>query len=343
MKLFTALLLLYSLDSSYAQDATKNLADNIAGNSNLQTLNSLINNPQYAAIKTLLTGNGPYTLFAPTDGALNDAKLDTSNTAYITNVLRYHVVPQRLTSGNVPDNGWAFPSTLLNDPQYVTLPNNGTQVLAISRSGDNVQVGYGTKNATVSQADQGASNGVIHVINQVLIPPVSPSETAKNAGLSSAEDATNKINITQSIDNLRGATFFAPNNDAFKAATNLGGLSNEQLTRLIKYHLVTPAVLYSGNLTNGTSFTSGEGARLNIHAQNGNLYVNNARIVTPNVLTKNGVVHVIDTVLNPNETNLLPGNKGSTGSGDGHNGASNPTKVTFAALVLTLVAGIQLF
>ncbi|KAK9764250.1 hypothetical protein K7432_008401 [Basidiobolus ranarum] len=340
MQLFSSVILLYLCASpTYAQDASKNIVDNIAGNTNLKTLGSLVSNQQYAAIRTLLSGAGPFTVFAPTDDALNAAKLDTNNSTLITNILRYHVISGRTTSGDIPDKGWVFPRTLLDDRQYVHLPNNAPQVLAISRDGSKVTVGYGTKNATVTQADQSASNGVIHIIDQVLMPPVSPGDTAKDAGLNTLVSEITKTNIAQPINGLQGVTIFAPNDAAF-AAAKLDSVSNDQLNNLIKYHIVTPAVLYSTNLTDGTSFTSGQGARLNIHTKDGNLYVNNARIVTPNVLTNNGVVHVIDAVLNPNETTLLPGATGSTGRG---NDASNLSGITFVSLALALVAAIQLF
>lgn len=117
--------------------------------------------------------------------------------------------------------------------------------------------------------------------------------------LTSAVGALTAANLANTVDNTRDLTVFIPNNAAFqRIGGNLANLSMEQLSSILTYHVV-PALGYSTGLTNGTRLPTLNGANLTITLEGGNVYVNNARVIRPNVLVRNGVVHVIDRVLNP--------------------------------------------
>lgn len=126
---------------------------------------TLLRAVQAAGLVEVLRGEGPFTVFAPTDAAF--AKLPAGtvesllrNTEQLKAVLTYHVVPGRVMARDIVSNG-----------QLRTTTANGAQLTARARDGE-VRVG----NATVVAADVGASNGVIHVIDEVLLPPAAGAQ-----------------------------------------------------------------------------------------------------------------------------------------------------------------------
>jgi uncharacterized surface protein with fasciclin (FAS1) repeats len=130
------------------------------------------------------------------------------------------------------------------------------------------------------------TGGVIHVINKVLTLPVSASQTLIDAGLSSAYGALNATSLLNAVDGLKNVTIFAPTNKAFQAIGSvLAGASTSALSDILKYHVVvgdSPA--YSSTLTNGTSVKTLGGTNLNVYIVNGSVFVNNAKVVTADVL-----------------------------------------------------------
>ena len=130
------------------------VADTAARRPELSTLNKLI---AEAGLTETLKAGGPYTVFAPSDEAFKAVPAKTmaelsSNKALLKSVLTYHVVPAKLTAAEVSNKG-------VKSVQGADL--------ALSKSGSFVTV----EDAMVVQADVAASNGVVHVIDRVLMPP----------------------------------------------------------------------------------------------------------------------------------------------------------------------------
>jgi len=148
-----AVLLALSACASAPKPTT--IADTTAAKPELSTLNRLVNE---AGLADTLRADGPYTVFAPTDEAFKAVPPKTmaalaADKNYLKTVLGYHVVPSKMTAAEVT-----------NGPAK-TLQGGS---LALSRSGTFVTV----EDAVVTQADVPATNGVVHVIDRVLIPPV---------------------------------------------------------------------------------------------------------------------------------------------------------------------------
>lgn len=90
-------------------------------------------------------------------------------------------------------------------------------------------------------------------------------------------------------------TIFAPTDGAFAAIANLvGTLSTEQLTTILTYHVVQGTVGYSTTLSNGAMLTTLQGGMVRVTVNGSSIFINSAKVVTPDVLVSNGVVHVID-------------------------------------------------
>lgn len=131
-------------------------------------------------------------------------------------------------------------------------------------------------------------------------------DTAGAANLTSLRGAANATNLLDTINDTPDITIFAPTNEAFNSVgDSLEGLSEEDLGNVLGYHVVTGTVGYSSTLENGTTLEASNGGTLEITIDaNGTVFVNSARVVTPNVLVANGVVHVIDKYVQPYETSF---------------------------------------
>ncbi|ORX96621.1 Fasciclin-domain-containing protein [Basidiobolus meristosporus CBS 931.73] len=288
---------LFLASGSLCQDVQKSLADNASSNQELGAFSTLVSNSDFESVRSLLSGTNQFTLFAPSDAALKAANIDTNNATAVLDVLKYHIISGKVKSTDLKP--LQFPATVLNDTSVVNLPDNKTQVLGVSKNTQDVQVSFGLKSAKVIKADLESSNGVTHIIDQVLLPPISPSETAKAANLTTLVELLTKANITSTIDGFKGATIFAPSNEALRSFDTTK-LNATALADLLKYHVITTTVGYSSELKDGLLATA-QGSNVNIKNNNGVLTVNNAKVITPNVLTSNGVVHVVDSVLVPGQ------------------------------------------
>lgn len=142
---------------------------------------------------------------------------------------------------------------------------------------------------------------MIHIIDRLLVLPVTATETLSAANLTSLRGALNTTELTDTVNNTPNITIFAPTNEAIQnIGSALSNLTADQITDILTYHVVTSGPIgYSSSLSNGTTLTTANGEDLTITIGDGGIFVNNARVVVSDVLIANGVVHVIDEVLNP--------------------------------------------
>ena len=212
-----------------------------------------------------LQGEGPFTVFAPTDQAFTDAGIDLASLdtpegkATLTDILLYHVVPANVLSSDVTD---CMSATSVNG-----------QPLAFS-VGDDVMV----NDATVTVADVATSNGVIHVINKVLTPTATPTDLPRAAQCTGVHNSlVAAIVQAELLETLQGDgpfTVFAPTDEAFAAAGVDPQLSTpEERPRLptSSYHVVSAEVL--STLTDCMNAEAANGQTLSFKV--GNSVMNN--------------------------------------------------------------------
>lgn len=260
--------------------------------------NTLVKAVEAAQLVDTLSGPGPFTVFAPTDEAF--AKLPEGALAsllkkpdVLKSVLLQHVVPGKVMAADV-----------------VKLKSAKT-ALGQSVSIDTAK-GVRVDNANVVKTDIAASNGVIHVIDTVIMPANDILEAARAAG--SFKTLLTAIEAAGLSDTLRSAgpfTVFAPTDDAF-AKLPKGTLESllknkEKLASVLTYHVVSGKVMASDVVKLKDAKTV-QGQSVKIDASNG-VKVNNASVVTTDVSATNGVIHVIDTVLLPPDTKLGAANR----------------------------------
>lgn len=150
------------------------------------------------------------------------------------------------------------------------------------------------------------TGGVIHVIDRLLVLPEVVSDTLTTANLTGLRGALNATNLLDAVDTTPDLTIFAPSTEAFEnIGSALANASVEDIASILTYHVVNGTVGYSSDLSNGTTLQTLNGQNLTITiGEGGRVFVNNARVTIPNILVANGVVHVIDEVLNPSNATI---------------------------------------
>ncbi|TDQ18567.1 transforming growth factor-beta-induced protein [Algoriphagus boseongensis] len=259
------------------------------------------------------------TVFAPSNEAfaaalaifkakdLNDLVLKIGGPANLEKVLGFHVVPAVALSSNL-----AATNT------FTTLSG---QNIIVEKSGNTVSVKDQLgRVAQVVTPDIQISNGVIHVINGMMLPDLmlpTVVQAAQSAGLTTLLDAVTAAGLGNTLLNAQAMTVFAPNNGAFAAAlqaykvsnldqlvAKIGGIKN--LQTVLGFHVV-PAVAFSSDLAPTNTFTTLAGQQLTVTKTASGVTVrdalgNTSNVVAADVAIKNGVVHVIDKVLLPTIT-----------------------------------------
>lgn len=154
------------------------------------------------------------------------------------------------------------------------------------------------KPLTSTPQDVGFNGGLIHIIDTVLTVPPNVAQTAVNTGLTSLAGAATAAQLADPLNSLSDLTIFAPNNDAFEAiGSAVTALSPQTLAGILNYHVLPRGVRFSTDLIAAGSpvqFTTAQGQNLTVSRLNGELFVNSAKILIPDIITANGVVHVID-------------------------------------------------
>jgi len=210
----------------------------------------------------------------------------------LTNILLYHVVGSEARAADV-----------VNMSGVETL--NG-QAVAIT-----VEDGVVKLNdlATVVSTDIEASNGIIHVIDSVLVPPASESSTiadvvASNEDFSTLLAALEAAGLTETLAGAGDFTVFAPTNEAFAAlpAGTLDTLLADpqgQLSQILLYHVVGSRAA-AADVVNLSSVDTLQGSPITIEVVNGGVVLNDSVMVTQtDIMASNGVIHVINAVLLP--------------------------------------------
>jgi transforming growth factor-beta-induced protein len=259
--------------------------------------NILIEAAQKAGLADILSTAQGITVFAPTDDAfaallsdLGVSSLDDIDAATLGSILTYHVVGQVAYSNSLSSG--AVPSLNTNSP-------DGQPLSLLVSVGEGVMI----NNASVTSADIMASNGVIHVIDKVLLPPSVVDIATFSGDFSSLVSAVVKANLVETLSGEGPFTVFAPTNDAFAelfAALGISSLDEvtiEDLTAILTYHVVGDNVLSSELSSGPVGSLSGETFEVNI---GGDVTLNGTiKVIVTDIQGTNGVVHVINKVLLP--------------------------------------------
>jgi len=248
-----------------------------------------------AELNETLASEGPFTVFAPTDdafGLIPEDVLETllaDPTGQLTQILLNHVV-----------SGTAL-STDLSDGMMVTTLQGGE--VSVSITDGMVMIG----NATVIVADINADNGVVHVIDAILIPSEDTSTVFDIIESSEAHNTLETAIVAAGLDETLASegpfTVFAPTDDAFSlipadVIETLLADPMGMLTQILLNHVVS-GVTMSTDLSDGMMIETLQGSEVMVSITDGVVMIGNAMVIAANIQASNGVVHVIDAVLVP--------------------------------------------
>ncbi len=242
-----------------------------------------------------------YTVFAPNDAAFDKLGQDTINalladTDTLRDILLYHVIAGTSINAETALTLAGTKVTAANDDEFALSINDGSLFVNLSE---------------VVATDVNASNGVIHVIDTVLLPPMIEETHGSVVDLAVADGrfttlvaALQATGLDATLADHAGIfTVFAPTDDAFAAlgAGAVDGLLADlpALTQILLTHVISGASIDSVtalSLTGGTAETA-SGAEVSLSISDGSLFVGNARVTQADIKAENGIIHVIDAVI----------------------------------------------
>lgn len=258
---------------------------------------------QAAGLAETLSGEGPFTVFAPTDDAFAKLPEGTveallADIPQLTDILLYHVVPGKVMAADVVSLDGQMADTALEGKQ-----------IAVAIDGDKVLL---NEDVMVVITDIEASNGVIHVVDTVLLPPADTSDktiveiAVEDGRFTTLVAALQAADLVETLSGEGPFTVFAPTDDAFAKLPEgtIDALLADipQLTNILLYHVVAGNVMAADVLSlDGQEVeTALEGQMIMIKIDGDKVMLNqDVMVIITDIVAANGVIHVIDTVLLP--------------------------------------------
>ena len=299
----------YDYDCSIGQHAANGMVATVTVNPAMQSntvVDIIVNSENHTLLEAAvleadlagaLSGDGPFTVFAPTDDAITTLVTALGISAEellalpnLGEILQYHVVTATAMAADLSDGQMI--TTLLGQDVEVSVSEAGVFI----------------NNAQVTAADITASNGVVHVIDAVLVP-APPQTTVVDIIVNSPDHTVLEAAVTAAglVDALSAdgpLTVFAPTDDAFATLLEALGYTAEELlaypglTDILLYHVVGAQAL-SMDLTDGQEVTTLLGQDVMVTINENGVFINQSQVTVADITADNGVVHVIDAVLVP--------------------------------------------
>jgi len=272
------------------------VVDVIIGSANHNTLEAAIS---AAGLINTLNGAGPFTVFAPTDAAFAALPAGTVEALLadpqgaLTQVLLYHATSETVTSDDIIEFYSDFP--------YLQMLNEKTITFKVTSEGVFIN------NAKVTVADIETDNGIVHVIDAVLIAPDSTIiDVVRNSSSHTIlETLLDEAEFSFPLEGFGPFTLFAPTDAAISAIPGelIQQLLNDPglLEDVLAYHVAGGQAL-STNLSNEQVIRTLLDKNIKVTINNGDVFINDAKVIVADIITDNGVVHVIDAVLLPKTT-----------------------------------------
>ncbi|MEL7833163.1 fasciclin domain-containing protein [Fodinibius sp. Rm-B-1B1-1] len=270
---------IHAIDQVVLPDSYQDVVGIISKRYGLQSLEDAVVSEELTAA---LQGDGPFTVFAPTNDAFDNAELGDQNLA---EVLQYHVIPNEVLSGDLQ----AVQTVETLQGEELTIEAADGSVTITDNSGQTYEV---------TEADLQGTNGIVHIINGVLNPAPNIVDVATEAGnFTTLVDALGQTGLDEALQGAGPFTVFAPTDDAF-SGVDLSGFTNEQLTEILQYHVVNANILSSDLETQQSVAALSEDSLF--VTVNGEVVVNDAAtVINADISASNGTIHAVDNVLLP--------------------------------------------
>jgi len=241
------------------------------------------------------------TVFAPTDDAFNaisDEVLESFDATQIIQILEFHLVEGAVASGDIAEQQ----DTESVQGELLLLQNDGSDVVV-----------NGSANVTTANIE--ASNGMIHVIDEVLLPsqirlareqPNFIDALASDGNFDVLLERLKQAELITTLQFLGPFTGFPPTDDAFNALPDgtLDDLDAAQIIQILEFHLVE-GTIPSGDIAEQQDTESVQGEDLLLQNDGSDVVVNgSANVLIANIETSNGMIHPIDELLLPSQIRL---------------------------------------
>jgi uncharacterized surface protein with fasciclin (FAS1) repeats len=276
-------------EGSGGEPAKSDIVDTAVNAGQFKTLVAAV---KAAGLVETLKGEGSFTVFAPNDAAFEklpkgtlELLLKPENKEKLTNILTYHVVAGKVM---------AMDAAKLTEAETVF-----GQKISINAT-DGVKI----DGAKVISADIECTNGVIHVIDSVILPKDIVGVAAANDDFSTLVAAVKAAELVETLQGDGPFTVFAPNNAAFAklpegtVAELLKPENREKLTAILTYHVVAGKVM-AADVVKLTEAATVQGQKVKIEVKDGSVHVDGAKVIATDIKCSNGVIHVIDSVILP--------------------------------------------
>lgn len=266
------------------------IVDIAVGDGNFKTLVAALT---AAGLDKTLAGAGPFTVFAPTDAAFAklpagtvDSLLKPENKDKLVQILTYHVVAGKVLAADV--------SKLTSAETVAKLP------VTVKVDMGKVMI----NDATVTKADIAASNGVIHVIDTVLLPKDIVDTAVADGRFKTLATALTAAGLVDTLKGKGPFTVFAPTDDAFAKLpkgtleTLLKPESKKTLTEILTYHVAGESLM-AADVVKKVLIDTVNGIPVKVKVDGSKVFINDAQVVITDIKTSNGIIHVIDSVILP--------------------------------------------
>jgi uncharacterized surface protein with fasciclin (FAS1) repeats len=260
-----------------------------------------------------------WTVFGPNNDTFAGADLSGFTSHEVEQILKYHVIAEEVIDSEAllellggAGGGAKIKSARMKSAGgggAVSVPTLQGEELTIALDGDQVVFNDGQATLDIDNLDYAASNGILHVIDGLLLPPSlqQPSITevvSESSDFSTLATALGAVGLDATLgDENATFTVFAPVNASFAPYDVDYLLDNPMLLEeVLGYHVVQGAAVFAGDLSDGDTFTTVQGDEIEVAIHNGDLFVEGAQVKTADIEASNGVVHVVDDVLLTNRT-----------------------------------------
>jgi len=266
------------------------------------SFNTLVAAVQAAGLESVLADDsGTFTVFAPTDDAFAALGQNTINALLadpetLKNILLYHVIGGTAVEAKTAVSLAGKKITAANNNEFALSINDGELFVNTSK---------------VVATDVFASNGVIHVIDKVILPPTPTHASGSVVDVAVADGrfttlvaALQATGLDATLSDHGGIfTVFAPTDSAFEklGAGTINALLGDlpTLTNILLTHVVSGATIdsVSAMAASGGFVSTASGTDVAISIRNGELFINSSKVIIADIVTENGIIHVIDTVI----------------------------------------------
>ncbi|KAM0506082.1 hypothetical protein D7B24_003290 [Verticillium nonalfalfae] len=288
--------------------SAQSLGSVLAGQANLTTFRRLVQENQ--DVYTDLPKDG-VTIIAPNDGAFVKGQGWDSDESSIPTWLQYGILSGRHALEKLAPGDTQTIPTLLTDKRFANVTNGQKVLVTVQPGGEVVLTSGAGTHVTVVKADVPFDGGLVQIIESLMVTPRRLEGSIRDSytDLTGFLGALYRAELVDEFAETANSTILAPHNAAWQRfGAGFESMGREELRRVLRYHLVPGRVLRAADLEDGTRLATGDdkGTEVRVTRFINDIYVDTGRIIQTDLLIANGIIQVVDAVLNVDEGGAKP-------------------------------------